>query len=157
MTATLRRIPGPGAAVLRRLEELHGKQIEVGSQGGERYIDEHGRPGLPVATILMFHEYGLGVPQRSVIRATIRSRRAEIAQRTHVAAARVLQGVSIQRALEQVGRWLAGAMVRRIEEGLRPALAPSTLARTPNRIANVPLLNSGQIREFVRSIRYRVT
>lgn len=159
MTAKLVRTPGPGMKMLTRLAELGRFSLEVGAMGpgggpSPRYIDEHGKPGLPIATILFFHEFGLGVPRRSVIGATLASKRSELQQRAMVAAARVAGGVSPERALEQVGRWLGGAFVRRIEAGIAPPLSAETLARTPNRIARVPLLNTGQVRELVRSIRW---
>lgn len=156
MVAKLERTVGPGRRVVAQLAALDGASVEVGViDTTERYIDENGKPGLPIATILAFHEFGLGVPQRSVIRATLASRRAELAQRATVAAAQVVGGRSVERAVEEVGRWLSRAFVRRIEEGLTPPLARSTLEKG-HRISHLPLLKSGQIRQFVRAIRFRV-
>lgn len=157
-SAKLTRAMGPGAAKLKRIAALDGRGIRVGAMGpgggpSPPYRNPDGSTGPSVATILLWHEYGLGVPQRSVIRAVLRSRRAELAQRTSVAAARVAGGVSVDRALEQVGRWLSGAFVRRIEEGIPPALSERTLAERYPRIADVPLAKTGQILQLVSAMR----
>jgi hypothetical protein len=156
--ARLTRALGPGAAKLKRIASLDGRGLRVGAMGegggpSPLYRNEDGTSGPPVATILLWHEYGLGVPERSVIRATLASRKRELAERTSVAAARVAGGVSVDRALEQVGRWLSGAFGRRILEGITPGLAPATLAQRFPRVADVPLAKTGQILQLVRSMR----
>jgi hypothetical protein len=119
-----------------------------GEEGGA----SHGH-GLTVGDIATIHEYGLGVPERSFIRAWADGAQAENERALQQAAIRVVKGQvpSAKVALDQVGLAFVGAVQARMAGGIPPPLAPATVARKGS---STPLIDTGQLRA---SIRHRVT
>lgn len=153
MTAKLTRIPGPGVEIMEAVQKLAGLGVLVGADD-RPYQDPDGNdPGMMVSEILEIHEYGLGVPQRSVIRATLASRKGELAAFAREAAKAVTDGADPGAEVEGVGLWLADAFVERVREGISPALSEETLADPYPRLSHHPLSKTGQILDYLTSIR----
>lgn len=104
-----------------------------------------------VGQIANAHEHGLGVPQRSWMRATVEANQTDIMAGLRKAARSVLNPLSPKgteiKLLGQVGQHIAGLMRQRISSGIAPALSerylPRKLAKYPG--ATTPLIASGQM------------
>lgn len=107
---------------------------------------------LSVAQNLAFHEFGLGVPERSVIRATVRENKVQgdLDKAYGRATKQVLEGKSVKTAAGQIGETLAEAMRAKIRARIPPPLDPATIARKGS---TVPIIDSGQT---IQSISSRV-
>lgn len=121
----------------------------VGERAGRIHA---GGAGLTVVEIGTKHEFGLGVPERSFVRATFdqhaqlyrdllkRQIRAEIMQ-----TAQTQQPFSHKRskALNRVGLKMVGDMQKRISAHIPPPNSPVTIARKGS---STPLIDTGQLR-----------
>lgn len=153
-------------AIADAVQALDGRSVLVGSTGPEAaapYVDpESGRENdFHVALLLSWHEFGIGVPERSVVRAWADERPREFKDRTLVAPfAKALDsagdGVG---ELEGVGETLSKSMRTRLEAGISPGLSSATIANRdrPSELARdgreLPLLDSLQI---LGSLTFRV-
>jgi len=110
--------------------------------------------GKSVGEIAEIHEFGLGnVPMRAWLRPVVDGRRALLKARL----ARVAEAIALGKATAAQGMNLLGIeLVRviknRIQAGITPALAESTLRRKTNakgQVKSTPLINTSQ---FIGSI-----
>lgn len=111
------------------------------ADGGE----DHG--GMTVAEVAAIHEFGLGVPERSFLRAWF----DENEDRAREAIRRLLVSViagkrTKEQALELFGQWAQGEIQARIAAGIPPGLAESTIAKKGS---SVPLIDTGQLRSAI--------
>lgn len=153
MSTTITRKPGPGRAVLERVVKLDGIRVDIGDPGAV-YDDPGGGSSIAVGTLLKIHEFGLGVPQRPIVRSTLASRSDELRRETKTAIHSIAHGADAGTALRGVGEWLSDALVDTLDRGAGPALAASTLEdeQTP-RLDDEPLHYTGQILAFLREVR----
>lgn len=138
-----------GAKDLSALFKLGLKSLRVGFQdsAGERGDDS----GLSVVDVVTFHEFGLGVPRRSIVADWVDINRSEIDQRVAKYARLIVQGkIKPVTALEQLGLWAQSSMQARVSAGISPALAQSTIDRKGS---STPLIDTGQTRS---AITYKV-
>jgi hypothetical protein len=152
MGAKLTRTPGPGRDRLDRLEGLNGHGVAVGDPDA-LYDDGEGGERIPVAALLEIHEYGLGVPQRAIVRPVLATRSSELANRTADAARAVMDGASPEQALGGPGRFLSDAFVAQLQGGLAP-LDPDTVKGDRGRVSSRPLQRTGQILAYLRTLRF---
>jgi len=111
----------------------------------------HDHGGMTVVDLASIHEFGLGVPERSFIRAWFDENedRAKEAMRRLLVS--VLEGKNKpEQAVEKFALWVVGEMQARIARGIAPALAESTIA---SKGSSVPLIDTGQLRS---SISYEI-
>lgn len=105
--------------------------------------------GLTVAEVAAFHEFGLGVPQRSFIRSwfdeAIEENRALIHSQLRLVVQRKL---TLDVALERIALKLEANIKRRIRNRIPPPLAQSTIDRKGS---SVPLIDTGQLRNAIRA------
>lgn len=111
-----------------------------------------------VVEIAAIHEFGLGVPERSFVRAYIDENEGRIRQMLLA----LMRG-AIERALTQgragkiddtarrgvlskLGMKMVGEIQQRISRGIAPALAESTIARKGS---STPLIDTGQLRSSI--------
>ncbi len=94
---------------------------------------------MPIASLGEIHEFGLGVPQRSFIRAWFDSKRAEIE-------ADIRKFGSNPDALAER---LRASCQEYIANGVAPPNAPSTIARKGS---SKPLIDSGVLRTSIEGI-----
>lgn len=134
--------------------------VAVGSQGeggtpSPQHRDRRGRFGETCATILRRHEFGLGVPERSVFRAYLAGHAREISRRVADATRVVATGrVTPDQAAAAIGEATAEGLRERVLEGIPPPLAESTLADPKRNPSGIPLFDTGQL---VASIRWSRT
>lgn len=120
----------------------------IGSAGDAQAQDGE----FTVAQLAEWHEFGVGVPQRSFLRAWADAETAKIEQVIRGLTKRIIEGkLTREQALEQFGAWAAGQVQAFISAGrVVPPLHPTTVARKGS---STPLIDTGQLRQ---SITYEV-
>lgn len=133
-------------AVAALLKLKNQRTIAVGVHAREGGAT-HREADTTVAELASWHEFGLGVPQRSFVRGWYDESQGEIARvltgRMHA----VAQGLDPEVALEQAALAFEGSMKERIADHIPPPLAPSTVAAKGS---STPLVDSGQLRNAIR-------
>lgn len=138
------------AALMKRIRAAQGKPIvTVGiheAEGGA----SHGEDDLSVAELGEIHEYGLGVPERSFIRAWADENQQEHEGQLRKIGEAVVKGTvpSIEQGLERFGLLAVGQIQQRIADGIEPELAASTIAAKGS---STPLVDTGVLRSSITS------
>jgi len=119
----------------------------VGDTAGKATQD-----GMTVGALAEIHEFGLGVPQRSFLRAWADADRAKIDKTWGALLRKVLRGeLTTDQALEQFGLWAQGQAQAFIADGrVQPPLDQRTIDAKGS---STPLIDTGQLRS---SITYEV-
>lgn len=103
--------------------------------------------GLTIAALAEIHEFGLGVPERSFIRAWFDQHQPEIVAVLKGRLAEAARGrISYDDAINQFALWVQGSIQRRIRDGIPPPLAPETIRRKGS---SVPLIDTGVLRSSI--------
>ncbi len=138
--------------MMKRVNDAKSASIEVGIMGDKGGSPKTGGPGLTVLDVATFHEFGLGVPERSFIRGWYDVFQPTARKQIHAMLESVVKGKRTKaQAMELLGvRWVA-EIQKFIAEGtnLKP-LARITILRKGS---SVPLVDTGQLKS---SITYRV-
>lgn len=135
--------------LVSRVFAIGAPKVAVGvfeTDGSKVYVD-----GLTVLDVATFHEFGLGVPERSFLRGWF----DENIERAKEAIRRLMVSVvegkrTKEQALELFGQWLQGEIQKRIAEGIPPPLAQSTIDKKGS---STSLVDTGQLRS---SVTYKV-
>lgn len=144
-------------ATLRRIE-LQRKVVVVGFLEDGKGGEQHEADGLTVAQIAAIHEYGatvttasgatIVIPARSMLRATFDEQREANVKKLRTLADAVLMGrIPLERALNVFGVDMVGQVVTRINVGIPPPNAESTIRRKGS---DKPLVDSGQMKQSVQ-------
>lgn len=96
---------------------IHAEEGGAAKQDGE---------GLTVADVATIHEFGLGVPERSIVRGFVDENRSEIERILKVSARQVVKGSDPNTQAERVGAWAVGKMKERVIAGIEPPLTEET-------------------------------
>lgn len=129
--------------LLEQVRAVKERAVDVGVLG-QKAAEDHG--GLTVGDVATFHEFGLGVPERSFIRNYVdRSKQAAQALARRCAEA-VARGVPAEAALNIIGMSHASAIQEMIADGIDPPLAEETIKRKGS---STPLIDTGQLRASV--------
>lgn len=132
-------------AVLARVVELGRAEVRAGVVGPKAQ-EIHGDTGLTNAVIGLIHELGLGVPERSFVRKTLRDPAfvAEFSALQARIAKAVLAGkMDRDRALGLLGAFAAGKIQRTIvDDQVEPELQPATVERKGS---SKVLVDTGQL------------
>lgn len=150
MAATA-RVTDKDRGAKARLAELNSglSKLSVGFHADAGARDDES--GLSVIDVVTFHEFGLGVPRRSIVADWVEQNRTQIEAQVRRVAKLVVAGKLTQaQALNQLGLWAQASMQERMANGIPPPLAQSTIDRKGS---SVPLINTGQTRA---SITFRV-
>ena len=123
-----------------------GPVLQVGLQGAKG-LARHEGTALSVAEVALFHEFGLGVPERSWLRGWFDEHKSEIEEDLR----KVTRGILLarftkERGLEILGLKYVGQIQQRITSNIPPALAPSTIARKGSSVA---LVDTGQLKSAI--------
>lgn len=128
------------------IETLKNADIKIGVQG-EKGANIHEGSQATVADIGAFHEFGLGVPQRSFLRDWMTEDKDRIDKVIRNVVQQVLKGkMTANNALEQAGAVFVGWVQVRISNRLSPPLAASTIARKKS---DIPLIDQGILRSAI--------
>ena len=114
-----------------------GKQHKAGNDRG---------PPLTVLDVGTIHEFGLGLPERSFIRAWFDAAKPENYALAHRMLVRVMLGqISVEDALNQMGAYFAGQIQLFIAQNkVQPPDRPTTIAIKGS---SVTLIDRGQLRQ----------
>lgn len=137
-----------------RFKKLRGK-IEhrfsclIGVQGQDAARTHEGGKET-MAEIANQHEFGLGVPERSWLRAWMDENEAMIRNDLRRAAMRIIEGkLTPAKAAEILGMKYVAHIQTRIANGILPANSERTIARKGS---STPLIDTGQFRSSITSI-----
>lgn len=139
-----------------RLLRQAGLSLTLGVQGPQAAA-EHRDPdgassGLTVGELAAIHELGLGVPERSWLRAWFEENHKRVVEDLRTGLVQVVAGrMTVDQLGEVLGVRYVGDIQARISNGIPPPLADSTIARKGS---SVPLIDTGQLRS---AITYVVT
>jgi len=139
----------------------HKPYVKVGIQGSDagepkKVRNDDGSistvTDISVVEIANFHEFGLGVPERSFLRDTLdinRNKYNAIAKemKTEIA----LGKMSNEKALSVIGEKIKADCQVRISDGIPPPLSDETIKnKTVNgRTGKTPLIDTGQLRQSI--------
>lgn len=136
--------------LVKRIFAMGSPKVSVGiheADGGK----PHEGSELRVIDIGQIHEFGLGVPQRSFIRAWFDENEARAREAIRRLLVSVVEGKRTpDQAVEVFALWVVGQIQQRIASGISPSLDPRTIARKGS---STPLIDTGQLRS---SISYEV-
>lgn len=120
--------------------------VRVGLLGKAEEAHENAE-GKTVAEIGAIHEYGLGPPERSFLRAWFDANEDRINREIDAVLQRVAdQKITLDQAWELLGQRYVGEIQTRISQGIPPPLAESTVQRKRSAI---PLIDTGQLRSAI--------
>ncbi len=131
-------------AMVKVAKTFHHMTLKVGilEKGGETYAD-----GMTVGAIGTIHEFGLGVPERSFIRAWADENEGQIRSQIKKQLARVLKGeLSAEAAWGQLGALFVGQIQKRIVDHIEPPLADSTIRAKGS---STPLIDTGVLKSSI--------
>lgn len=101
------------------------------------------------AEIASFHEFGLGVPERSFVRRTADEKLPEIRATQRAVGQEILKGnIDGEIGAERIGVVVAGLMKQRISDFIPPALSEE---RIRQKGSSMPLIDTGQLRSSIAS------
>lgn len=123
--------------------------LDVGILGDDGADEE--APGITVADVARWAEFGIGQPQRSWLRAWVDENEAEIQKRISAEYKKIVKGqITKEQALKRIGAWAVGSIQQRIANRIPPPNAPSTVRQKGS---STPLVDKGQFRS---SINYKI-
>ncbi len=138
--------------LLKRMREAQrGTKVKVGVIGSEAAAPKTGGASLTVADVASFHEFGLGVPQRSWLREYVDEHDAEIRRRLRKIAEAVIKRKRDARiGLEQLGVLTVGEIQARMASGpgWKP-LSKSYVKRLKLTDRTARLIRTGQLRSSI--------
>lgn len=130
----------------RRVRAFGRGHVLVGVLGPKADAPHRGS-GLTVADVASFNEFGLGVPERSFIRATMDENEGKLMRLTAETGRGVVLGtLAPEQSLGLVGEFAVGLIQERISDGIPPANRPSTIAKKGS---STPLIDEGQLRQSI--------
>jgi hypothetical protein len=124
--------------------------VTLGVQGAKASAP-HAGSTVSIGELAAIHELGLGVPERSWLRAWIDENQQMLLEDSKAAMQQVILGkLTKERALNVLGLKWVGAIQQRIADGaVTPALTPATVARKGS---SVPLIDTGVLRASITHI-----
>jgi len=134
---------------LVRMGAMSGTKLFVGVPPQADNV-KHGNNGLTVSALAAIHEYGLGVPERSFLRAWFDENAEKIRQAISVMAKAIAAGrLTPMQAMAQLGLKFVGEIQARMARNIPPPLDPKTVARKGSSIA---LIDTGVLRSWISYI-----
>lgn len=138
---------GANALIKAALEAAKGAELRVGILADKGAETAEGSKDLTIADVATFNEFGLGVPERSFIRAWYDEQLEANKAKFRALQAQVLRGEITQAtAFKQLGAVFVGDIQKRIAGGIQPGNAESTIARKGS---STPLVDTGQLKSAV--------
>ncbi len=127
-----------------------GGGVSVGVHADEGAAPEKSVTGSTPVTVLevaIWNEFGLGVPERSFLRAWVDENASVNKEKLRKAMAMVVRGQkTLEQALELIGLSFQGGLQKKIAAGVPPANALATIAKKGS---STPLIDTGQLRQSV--------
>lgn len=131
---------------LVRMSEIGGTKLFVGVPPQADNV-KHGNSELTVSALAAIHEYGLGVPERSFLRAWFDENAEKIRQAINVMVKAIAAGrITKAQAMAQLGLKFVGEIQARIARNIPPPLAQKTIDRKGSSVA---LIDTGVLRSWI--------
>ncbi len=140
-------------ALRRRLRDAGRFEVTVGIHPKEGAVPHENGNGITVATIGTIHEFGVGVPERSWLRAPLDNDRTAIRAAMKRQARTIVSNRSRKRAdaaLDFVGRFIVARIKAHIGRNIPPPLADATIERKGDDLALV------ETSQFLDAIKHKV-
>lgn len=136
------------AALFKRLGQTKPVVLTVGIQA-EEASNPDGSGKTTIGEIATINEFGIGVPERSFIRAWADENEPKNLEVLRKIGESVVtgKGPTPDQGLNQAGLRFVGDIQARISAGIGPPNAASTIARKGS---SVPLIDTGQLRSSIR-------
>jgi hypothetical protein len=133
---------------MQALRELASAHVVVGiREEAGRYEGDGDDGPATVAQVAAFNEFGLGVPERSFLRATFDGKRKELEAAAMAEVRGVLEGrQDVTKALSRLGLRAAADVQATITELREPPNAPATIKKKGS---SKPLIDTGRLRASV--------
>lgn len=152
MSARIKDVDKGLKRLVRNVKPLgKGRGLSVGIHAAEgarqhsKAPDDKSARELTIVEIGAFNEFGLGVPERSFIRAWFDEGKTVNHAALKRAVERVMRGeITAEQALDQLGLQFVGEVQKRISQGVPPPNAPATIRRKGS---SKPLIDRGQLRQ----------
>lgn len=138
-----------GFAALRKriAEAAKGAGVSVGVHAAEGAEQHKGEEPVSLLDVAIWNELGIGVPERSFIRAWFDEANGVNRELLRRALVSVVKGQrTLPQALELVGLKFQGEVQKKIAAGVPPPNAPSTIAQKGS---STPLIDTGQLRQSI--------
>jgi hypothetical protein len=142
---TIRKKDNGANELLRRMDRRG--EVRVGFIGADAMAGHEEAEGLTVVDVATKHEFGLGVPERSMIRKPTDEREPLIKQNIRQAARWYAKGdKTLTQALDLFGLWLVGELKENIQAGIAPPLSERRKReKQAGGGPSTPLINTGQM------------
>lgn len=142
VTGTYKALTGTHPAHI----EIHAGILEKNPTGGPSGGDDHG--GFSIADLANAHEFGLGVVERSFIRAWFDSSQDKINRKIAQVLPHALLGlITFEEAGEMLALWAGAEIQKYISSGnVQPPLKPETIERKGS---SKPLIDKNLLRSAI--------
>lgn len=138
---------GEKALLARLADAAKGVTLTVGVHEEQGAEPAESGGGITVGEVATINEYGLGVPERSFIRAWADENADTHQDFLRRAGVEIVKGrLTATQALDQVGLKMVGEVQTRMAGGIPPPNAPSTIAKKGS---STPLEDTGQLRSSI--------
>jgi hypothetical protein len=136
---------------MQRVENAKSAALSIGIMAGEGTKTHTGSPGLTVLEIATFHEFGMGVPERSFIRGWFDAFKDQAQKYISTMMQSVIAGKRTKaQALQLLGVRFVGECQKYLITAPFVPLAPATIRRKGS---SIPLVDTGQLKS---SITFRI-
>jgi hypothetical protein len=136
---SVREVDHGSEALLHRLDQRGG--VRVGIIGSDaQQVDGGG--DLTVVDVATKHEYGIGVPKRSFLRAYVDEHEARIKKYVRNVGKRIMDGEDVAEALNALGVVVVGEIRTRIANHIKP---PNSQRCVDIKGSDTPLVDTGQL------------
>jgi hypothetical protein len=129
--------------LMRRLKRLASMEIHIGVISGEKGADSE---LVMIASVNEFGTRSLHVPERSFIRNSFELYRSDIEKAFKMGIQQVIKGAAPDQIMGQIGEAIVGKIVGRIDAGIAPANAPSTIKQKGG---SKPLIDTGRLKQSI--------
>lgn len=136
-------------ANLKQASKGGGVSVGIHAQegAGEHKSKEPDASPVTVLDVALWNEFGLGVPERSFLRAWVDENASQNREKLRKAMLLVVRGErTLEQALDLIGLSMQGGLQQKIAAGVPPPNAPETVARKGS---STPLIDTGQLRQSV--------
>jgi hypothetical protein len=135
-----------GAKALLKRAGVKG-EVRVGFIGAKAEAGHDEAEGLTVIEVATRHEFGEGVPKRSMIREPVDQRMPLIKENIRAAEKMYIKGdKTMEQALDLFGLWLVGELKENIQAGIAPPLSERRKQeKQEGGGPSTPLINTGQM------------
>lgn len=137
-------------ALVARVFDVGRPVVQAGIFEADGAQPHEGTPKATVADVATWHEFGLGVPERSFLRGYFDENRGRLLEMLRVEAKLVIAGkLSKEEALERFALKVQSEIQSRISVGGFGAYPENALSTIAKKGSSTPLVDTGQLRSSI--------